>query len=67
MASKNPTCNSCGRKLDQGPAIGSRTLFMGVVCAFCKKIECSQCKVSNNTAPCKWCRGEVRPAYDTYL
>ncbi len=66
-SSKDPTCSSCGRKLEAGPMVGSRKLYMGVLCSSCGKVECSACKGNPNNAPCRWCKGEVKPAYDTYL
>ncbi len=38
------------------------TIYSGVVCKKCGKIECMQCRKKEN-APCTWCGGEVSPAF----
>jgi hypothetical protein len=41
------------------------TLFAGVICNACGKVECSDCKGIPPDKPCSWCGGEVSPAYET--
>jgi len=68
-------CSSCSQKLtslnlSQGAIVTlgeSKVLYSGVICKNCFKIECNSCKGLLNNAPCRWCGGEVAPAYDDFF
>jgi hypothetical protein len=63
---------ACGRCRKPLAAIGMNhgfggqlpTLYNGVVCNVCRKLECTQCKGSRVDAPCSWCGASVSPAYE---
>jgi hypothetical protein len=65
-------CTRCGKaleKLDWGGrptiTIGSLpTLYNGVICDKCGKIECGSCKPGPSDAPCSWCGSQVSPAME---
>jgi hypothetical protein len=40
------------------------TLYSGVICTRCGRIECTTCRLGGATRPCFWCGGKVEPAYD---
>lgn len=69
--SRAPGCHRCRGELNsldmsRGAAnVGAPlpTLFNGVVCERCRKIECMKCKGTAPSAPCTWCGGQVSPAF----
>lgn len=70
-----PTCDSCSQSLELIDLAAGRTagfgtppvLYGGVVCLACGRVECSRCKGPANRKPCRFCGGEVKPAYAKYL
>ena len=72
---KAPHCATCRKELEMlrfairesETSRAPTTVFSGIVCKECKKIQCSDCKGHPNLSPCKWCGGEVAPAYSKYL
>jgi hypothetical protein len=68
-------CWRCGTQLSRlemarpaGITLGSLpTLYDGVVCTACGKLECTRCKGAPVERPCAWCGGAVSPAYETML
>jgi hypothetical protein len=70
-----PDCDACGQTLPSiDLAAGTTkvfgqapTLFEGLVCLACGKVECSRCLGGDNRARCRWCDGRVKPAYAHYL
>jgi len=40
------------------------TLYSGVICTRCGRIECTNCRMGGVSRPCFWCGGKVEPAYD---
>jgi hypothetical protein len=72
----NPICASCKKSLERlDMSRGAITfggtlpiLYSGVICMKCRRIECTDCRKGRIIdAPCKWCGGEVKPAYANYL
>jgi len=65
-------CNRCNKALQAinmsrgGMTFGSSmpTLYDGVVCNNCKKVECIKCKGTPAEAACSWCGGAVSPAFN---
>jgi hypothetical protein len=43
------------------------TLYSGVVCTRCGKVECTNCRLGGISRPCFWCGNKVEPAYDHAL
>jgi hypothetical protein len=43
------------------------TLYSGVVCSRCGKVECTNCRLGGMSRPCLWCGSKVEPAYDHAL
>ena len=41
------------------------TLYSGVICKSCGRIECTDCKTGSISDPCSWCKGNVVPAYES--
>lgn len=73
-SSETWTCAKCRKTL--APMDWSRgavtlgtlpTLYDGVICSTCGKLECVACKGSKVDAPCSWCSGPVSPAYENLL
>lgn len=70
-----PICGRCKKNLEKldisrgamtfGGSIP--TLYKGVICTKCHKIECTDCKGYKLDAPCSWCGENVSPAYDYLL
>jgi HEAT repeat protein len=71
----SPTCTRCKKNLARvdmsrgAVTIGGPlpTLYCGVVCESCRKVECEDCKGANLAAPCSWCGNPVSPAYEHLL
>jgi hypothetical protein len=69
------TCTRCHQPLERvdmsrgAMTVGSNlpTLYAGVICNKCGKVECSNCKGSPVDKPCSWCGGAVSPAYEHLL
>jgi len=70
-----PICARCRKPLEKVDMSGRGviafgavpTLYNGVVCTNCGKIECSPCKGRPFDKPCSWCGGKVSPAYENLL
>jgi len=43
------------------------TLYSGVICTRCGKVECTNCRLGGMSRPCFWCGSKVEPAYDHAL
>lgn len=43
------------------------TLYSGVICTRCGRIECTTCRMGGMSRPCFWCGGKIEPAYDHAL
>jgi len=71
----DPRCDRCSKPLTEldmsrgtltfGGSLP--TLYQGVVCNACQKVECTDCKGGLLDSPCSWCGGEVSPAYKNLL
>ena len=64
-------CARCGKELERldmgrgGVTIGRMpTLYKGVRCTSCGKLECTDCKGSPADKPCSFCGKPVEPAFD---
>ena len=71
---ENVSCTRCNKLLETvdmshgTTTIGTLpTLYDGVICKKCGKIECTNCKGTPIHKPCSWCKGEVSPAYQNLL
>lgn len=70
-----PQCTRCRRSLkvlhmSRGAIqLGGTvpTLYDGVICTSCRRVECSACKGTPVDAPCSWCGSVVSPAYEHLL
>ncbi len=68
MSAKAPTCDRCGNDLAVYEVsyahVSGRlpTLFGGVVCSKCHRVECMSCKNGPAERPCSWCGFPVVPA-----
>ncbi|MBN2207224.1 MAG: hypothetical protein JW742_07455 [Candidatus Aminicenantes bacterium] len=40
------------------------TLYSGVICTRCGRVECTSCRLGGISRPCFWCGGRIEPAYD---
>lgn len=70
----NVYCTRCNKLLQEVDmshgvmTIGTLpTLYKGVICNKCGKIECTHCKGNSFDKPCSWCKGDVSPAYEHLL
>ena len=72
-----PTCDRCGLTLEytnlaQGASVivglqRMGILYHGDVCMECSKVECGPCRGRSVGAPCAWCGGPTKPAYEEWL
>ena len=73
------SCNRCKRTLRavdtasegfivyEGDHSSLPTLYSGVICTKCGRIECTVCRLGGVSRPCFWCGNKVEPAYDYAL
>jgi len=73
------SCNRCNRIMRavdtasegfivyEGDHSSLPTLYSGVICTKCGRIECTVCRLGGVSRPCFWCGNKVEPAYDYAL
>jgi hypothetical protein len=75
MDNGKPLCVRCNKTLEEVDLFSKGmfvigevpTLYNGVVCTKCGKVECAYCKGRPFEKPCSWCGGKVSPAYENLI